>query len=325
MQEAPAGTASQAPVGVAEAAKEPSRFPGVDTKYLPLLEEVDRLNPKLVPAWLDVRRLQAEWDRNFAIFGKQARRNAEREMATIERAMERAMKTFCAEYERIRKPWLEKEEALRAKAAQLSERKPESSVPRQEARDAEVSRLYSEAMTFYEKSSALAQLEQTVTIENPPQRLDQVGVTRGSFVLESLSRPEIDALLPLHLALRDALADVEGLQARKAADAANWRGADEQQLAAAERELHRSLGLARKAVAALKKPHEGNKARHEKKLEALTQRIERSRAGNRSTEKLDLEAVELVGQIEKTTKALEAIDAFGDWAALDAKWPESAK
>lgn len=306
----------------AEEEKAPSRYPGIDERYHPLLEEAEKLSPRLIPAWLEVRRLQAEWEKSFNTFGKQARRNAEREMASIERTLDRARKTFQTEFDRVRKPWLTKEENLRTQAAKLSERRPESSPERQQKRDEEISRLYAEAMEFYEKNGAVAMLEQAITVLVPPTRLDQLGVPRGSPILEALSREEVNQLTPIHLAVKDALADYEGLQKLKTENPDTWKPMNEQQLLTAERELYKTIDNARRVIDRMKKKYEQELAKQEKKLESVIVRFEKTRPGSRMSDKLDTDAAQLRKDIDAHKDALEAIGLFGGWAELEAKWSE---
>lgn len=314
-----AAPAPPKPAGDAAAPKAEGPYPGIPANFSPALDEIATLNPRLIPAWREVRDLQAEWKRLFGTFGKQARRDAERGMANIDRALERSMRTFRTEYDRLSVPWTSQEASLREKAVKLSGRPADPSEARQREREAELSKLYMDANAVHERLSALGKLEESITVKTPPTRLDQLGVARATEKMKGLKKPEIDLLLPVHLALRDALADVESLEARKKADEAAWRPADAQQLQSAQRDVDKAMADVEKVLERLKKPTDSKKTQVARALESLNKRIEATQKAKRPTDRLDVQAAELTSELAELEAAMQAYDAFAGYKAFKEK------
>jgi len=276
---------------------EDKRFEGTDERSREALLELDKLNRNLVDTWVQMRDAQASGGTLDLVWGTRARRDAEKQKASLGKLLPRLRADFDRQYERQRKRFDRELERKNKEIEKLAAR-PSSSNERLKTIQAEELAAAREDATRYEAMlSAMEAMEASLSgyrSGGQVDRLSQIGINRHA---SDNIRKAIDSYSPIIEAafdIKDLEADIAVLETRKA-EGKGWQSSDEVPLMTFKSNLERAGQKIEKLVErgrnGLKREIDKMKADIERLESRIKDLPEKSNATDRlSNEKWDLEA-----------------------------------
>lgn len=294
--------------------KTAERYKGLSKEALDVMPEVDQRNNHLVDMYAKLRDAYEHLHELKKTFGVDARRDAERQIKSMERKLPRAYEDFKEELAEALEPYLGRREELKERLFKMESNMDVSDMKKFQKQQEQTRKVREETAKLEQAISALNEMLKVLSglEEDLPDTATLLG-TRGSSEASKVESEDYEDVVEAYYQVRDYEADIERLKTKKKNDGENWAARDDAMIERLTRRLQDAKAEFLEEVAALEEPMLDKKQDVLEDIEKTENRL--GRASDRRKEKYEEELSELTEKLEKMEKNLAIFERLRNLVA----------
>jgi tetratricopeptide (TPR) repeat protein len=294
--------------------KTAERYKGLSKEALDVMTEVDQRNSNLVDMFAKLRDAYELLHELKKTFGVDARRNAERQIKSMEKKLPRAHEDFKEELTEAMEPYLQRREELKERLFKMESNMDVSDMKKFLKQQEQTRKVREETAKMEQAISALNEMLKVLSSleKDLPDTAELLG-TRGSSEARRVKSEEYEDVVEAYYEVRDYEADIERLKTKKKNDGENWTPRDDAMIERLTKLLQDAMTEFLKEVDSLEKPMLDEKQDVLEDIEKIENRL--GRAGDRRKEKYNWELIELTQQLESLEKKLAMFERLRNLVA----------
>ncbi len=294
--------------------KTAERYKGLSKEALDVMPEVDLRNNHLVDMYAKLRDAYEHLHELKKTFGVDARRNAERQIKSMEKKLPRAHEDFKEELTEAMEPYLQRREELKERLFKMESNMDVSDMKKFLKQQEQTRKVREETAKMEQAISALNEMLKVLSSleKDLPDTAELLG-TRGSSEARRVKSEEYEDVVEAYYEVRDYEADIERLKTKKKNDGENWTPRDDAMIERLTKRLQDAKAEFLEEIATLEEPMLDKKQDVLEDIEKNEKRL--ARASDRRKEKYEEELSELTEKLEKMEKNLAIFERLRNLVA----------